>query len=231
MTPPKADVKCRRCGKRNDNQRRHASGQRVRLCVKCETQREAEKRQAQEERRASGYAAMLDERTCEWCGETYLARINNQRFCTLACRNLNLSNWRKSQRVEMRTPIECGMCGTTFVRTSGNGKYCSDECRLKVKRRDAWINHLRGRYRITTQKFDAMLEAAGNRCQVCGVEFSKRSDIHVDHDHSCCPGDFTCGKCVRGLVCKSCNFMLGFANDNPQRLRQGLAYLKRYGIK
>lgn len=27
----------------------------------------------------------------------------------------------------------------------------------------------------------------------------------IDHDHTCCPGRHACGRCVRGIVCGSCN--------------------------
>ena len=130
-----------------------------------------------------------------------------------------------------RRQVKCQFCGGTFVRKSGNGRYCSDDCRLGVKRRDAWINHLRGRYGLTQEAFDALRAAAGNKCEVCGAEFKQRGDIHVDHDHGCCPGDFTCGECIRGLTCKNCNFMLGHAGDDPQRLQQGIDYLHRFDIE
>lgn len=28
---------------------------------------------------------------------------------------------------------------------------------------------------------------------------------YVDHDHKCCSGDKSCGKCVRGILCPGCN--------------------------
>ena len=45
-------------------------------------------------------------------------------------------------------------------------------------------------------------------CSVC-----ERRDVtlSVDHDHGCCPkSKKSCGKCVRGLACADCNFLLGW---------------------
>lgn len=64
-------------------------------------------------------------------------------------------------------------------------------------------------------------------CRVCG----EASDLHIDHDHSCCPSLNTstrrgCGKCVRGLLCFGCNSALGRVKDNPQTLRALADYLE-----
>jgi len=52
-------------------------------------------------------------------------------------------------------------------------------------------------------------------CEVCGGTQS----ISFDHCHQ--RGIF------RGWLCGSCNKILGFANDNPDRLRKLIAYLER----
>jgi hypothetical protein len=68
------------------------------------------------------------------------------------------------------------------------------------------------------------LEAEAGRprpdiCDICSGPPDKGSSIHYDHCHQ--TGRF------RGWICRECNLMLGNARDNPQRLRDGAAYLER----
>lgn len=49
---------------------------------------------------------------------------------------------------------------------------------------------------------------------------------HIDHDHSCCAGKNSCGKCIRGLLCSKCNVTLG---SNRKECLLGLVdYLTNY---
>ena len=49
---------------------------------------------------------------------------------------------------------------------------------------------------------------------------------NVDHDHDCCPGQSSCGKCIRGLLCLTCNRALGLLKDDPMRVRAAADYLE-----
>jgi len=58
------------------------------------------------------------------------------------------------------------------------------------------------------------------RCAICHTaDPGGHGQWTIDHDHRCCPGIGSCGQCVRGLLCGQCNLMLGYANDQPERLR------------
>lgn len=89
------------------------------------------------------------------------------------------------------------------------------------------------RFGLTRAEFDAMLEAQGGACAICKSDTpGPNTHWHVDHDHDCCPSsNKTCGKCVRGLLCRWCNHMLGSGRDNPDILRAGIDYLGRTSMR
>jgi hypothetical protein len=76
--------------------------------------------------------------------------------------------------------------------------------------------------------YEALYEAQGGRCAWCNHAMGKAKRLAVDHDHSCCPGSTSCGKCARGLLCSACNQFLGFQmRDDPEAIRRGARYLER----
>lgn len=81
-------------------------------------------------------------------------------------------------------------------------------------------------YNLTREDFEKLLSSQGNRCACCGEASPGLRDWNVDHDHNCCPGKESCGKCIRGLLCSHCNPMLGFAKDNISRLQSAINYLR-----
>ena len=69
---------------------------------------------------------------------------------------------------------------------------------------------LKYKYGITYDQYEVMLEKQGGGCAICQTkESGGRGRFHIDHDHSCCPQEKTCGECIRGLLCASCNTKLG----------------------
>jgi hypothetical protein len=47
----------------------------------------------------------------------------------------------------------------------------------------------------------------------------------VDHDHSCCDKNMSCGECVRGIVCSYCNRGLGQFSDSIEKLTSAINYI------
>ncbi|UJV41637.1 endonuclease VII domain-containing protein [Streptomyces sp. AMCC400023] len=94
---------------------------------------------------------------------------------------------------------------------------------LASKRKGQRKSQLR-RYGLTPERYAAMVEDQEGRCLVCRETPEK---LVVDHDHSCCPGRYTCGRCVRGLLCSLCNKALGSLRDNPEYARAAARYLSQ----
>jgi hypothetical protein len=90
--------------------------------------------------------------------------------------------------------------------------------------------HYKQKYGLTCEAVNDFLIKQNNQCAICPLVFSyasRETTPCVDHDHSCCPGQKSCGKCVRGLVCRMCNVLLGAARDNTTTLQNSIKYLNK----
>lgn len=103
--------------------------------------------------------------------------------------------------------------------TTPDGK--NIKCRMCVSAR---------RHRTTGKFVLSLAEAVDWRCPGCSKPLSidGARTFHLDHDHNCCPGTTSCGKCIRGILCERCNHCLGNAGDNVQTMRNLIAYLEAH---
>jgi Recombination endonuclease VII len=137
-----------------------------------------------------------------------------------------------------------GMCNRHYRKAiAGTKPMCIEEgCPRRARTHGGFCDthgtdlarQLKTRYNMTVPEYKAMLEAQGGGCAICGRSPSAGTRIKrlvVDHDHGCCPGDTSCGKCVRGLLCNYCNRLLGMALDDPGRLHSAIAYLETTAAK
>lgn len=142
---------------------------------------------------------------CQGCGKRPVRRIRGARLCS-PC----------AVRAGKKECSACGIEGFTDVMRAGRCLKCAGE--------KAHGSRLLATYSITREQYDQILTAQGGRCAVCHRELKKRNYC-VDHDHSCCAGPTSCGKCVRGLICSPCNKYLGYIRDDPDTGGRIAAYL------
>jgi hypothetical protein len=77
--------------------------------------------------------------------------------------------------------------------------------------------HLVRKYGISLEDYSNMLNRQNGKCAICGKPEPEKKRLDVDHCHKT-------GR-VRGLLCTSCNRVLGHAWDDPERLRRAADYL------
>jgi hypothetical protein len=130
----------------------------------------------------------------------------------------------------------CPSCGekdltkfdTHKNRRSGVQTYCK-ACQHLIKNRPDRVRKylVLNKHHITPEQYAARMADQAGVCAICRQAPSRRY-LGIDHDHSCCSGYWSCGECIRGLLCSRCNTMLGMAMDNPETLREAARYIENY---
>ncbi len=85
-----------------------------------------------------------------------------------------------------------------------------------------WRQAIKRLYNLDAEDFYRIQKEQNNLCAICGLheKDAKRQKLCVDHCHDT--------KVVRGLLCFSCNVLLGSAQDNPDILIKAAEYLKKF---
>jgi hypothetical protein len=97
------------------------------------------------------------------------------------------------------------------------------ECDTKFRRNKYHENKANGikdslrKYGITQNDFDVMLAGQWEGCAICKMPFTKTPD--VDHDH-------VSGH-VRGLLCRKCNLIVGYLENDEELILKATDYLKK----
>lgn len=98
----------------------------------------------------------------------------------------------------------------------------------KIRRRGYQIKSL---YKLTPEAHKELLDNQKRTCANPGCDSVENAGepLHIDHDHACCNNvRRICGKCIRGLLCKKCNLILGLAEDNTKQLRGLSEYIESW---
>ena len=112
------------------------------------------------------------------------------------------------------------------------GRAICKDCRAKKakKHRADFPDLYRGyeykkKYKITLEIYNNKLKEQGGVCAICGGTWVRA--LVVDHNHKCCPGENTCGKCLRSLLCGPCNSGLGSFRESINNLHIAIEYLEK----
>lgn len=175
-------------------------------------------------------------RTCDFpdCGRPHLAKglcsghRSQQRagkeLTVLRAIRRDFNPWARNAGGEKR----CQDCVNWLVLDLfGKASNRKDGLQAICKPCQGWRHRLH-KYGMTKEQFTELLERQEGRCPICTSEDPGATGWHIDHDHACCSHAGSCGKCVRALLCGTCNQGLGQFKDSPALLRSAARYLEHH---
>ena len=120
-----------------------------------------------------------------------------------------------------------------YISKQGNWvRECIECIKSKNDRRADQLraNHLWRIFKRTPAWYDEKLASQNGHCAICGADQpggNGNKSFQIDHDRKCCSGRKSCGKCIRELLCSSCNSTLGHVDDDIDLLYAMIEYIKR----
>lgn len=121
------------------------------------------------------------------------------------------------------------------LRPIGHGRCLVPNCKQDVPRLSPsplCKRHSKTAYNFTLEP-SQLADLLGRECDNSGCH---EPGTHIDHDHSCCPRDkfnrtkYSCGKCIRGVLCNKCNTALGMVDDSTQKMLGLVFYLRNNSL-
>ena len=119
---------------------------------------------------------------------------------------------------------DCAPCALKSHQKAKGARALKHSLWMKKNRKVQQIYQNARRHGLTVAQFNALLIVQQDRCAICRRQFTRTP--HIDHDHSCCPDRFSCGACVRGLLCAGCNGHLGRCKDDAALLSRYVTYVE-----
>ena len=183
------------------------------------------------------------EAVCVRCGKAFTALGGDAQYCNNCRRavkaggpverDVSLSYSRRMQKAAPEGRRWCSGCeqyrllkffgprGTGGGKDTGHYSRCKP-CHKAQIRAAKW----KKTFGITPEQYEQIKDLQGGRCAICQVASGATKALAVDHDHRHCGKGAGCPECIRGLLCSTCNNMLGFARDNPEVFRRAMEYLR-----
>jgi hypothetical protein len=165
-------------------------------------------------------------KTCKVCGVTkpidqFYPNKSGRDGRRPECKECNLARRKAAYRANPRAAIERVM----QWRAKNPEQYAARQRAYKESGKKAIADrksHLKRKYGLTVEQYDAMLGAQGGVCAICG---EKPGDLtlHVDHHHE--------SGAVRKLLCVRCNNALGLFQESHELFQAAADYLNGHDPK
>ena len=161
-------------------------------------------------------------KVCVVCDKQFLTSISRKQTCSPECNKIN--GKRLSKEWIVKNPEKVNKRAKEWRdRNLEKSRLASRRSAANTRRDNPRVikhRKLKSSYGITIEEFENMLNLQSDRCAICSIEFdysSQSKGPNVDHDHK--TGE------VRMILCRFCNNLLGYADDEVEILEQVIKYL------
>jgi hypothetical protein len=149
-----------------------------------------------------------------------------------------MKEYKPCKQYRPKKPLEtfdghaCVKCGATTRYVSTKKCVACRRATKQTPRHKSYLAHWRKvngpksrrmhKYGITPETFDLIFAEQGGCCAICKVvldRVTRKTIPNVDHSH-------VTNK-VRGILCLTCNVLLGNVQDDPKILKEAILYLEK----
>lgn len=107
--------------------------------------------------------------------------------------------------IRNKPSAHCRSCHNKATNVRWHEKSAEEKKALGQKKRLA-------KFSLSDEDYAAIVHAFNGVCGICQSEPAPNRDFAIDHDHSCCPGNYSCGQCIRGILCTECNLRMAWVD-------------------
>lgn len=157
---------------------------------------------------------------------------DDTKTCTKCCMTKPVSAFYKNSRGRLGVKSVCKSCdaATNKIWREANRDQTRrnlQSWRRENKDRSKEYDHRSGlrKHGCSVDQYEQLLHTQGGVCAICGGTNKNGRRLSIDHDHRCCDGKFSCGSCIRGLVCEHCNYGLGHFRNSVDLLTKAARYI------
>ena len=166
-------------------------------------------------------------KTCSKCGETKpldgFAKNKSkpdglQCWCKVCQKKYDRKYYAKNREKVNKTSREAYTANPEKAKKRGQEYY---EAHPEKVKKSAWAAHLKTKYGLTPEDYQALLDGQGGGCAICGkTESQEGRRLHVDHRKA--------PWLIRGILCCGCNTAIGGLRHDPAVLALAIEYLQKY---
>jgi hypothetical protein len=146
-------------------------------------------------------------RTCMNCNADISNTHGHTKYCSRSCRSKVYYSENREAVIQRTT--EYAKNNREAKRIAVRKHYYSEKG-YQANKEKYQARRIKNMYGLSVEEYNELIK---NGCEVCG-SFEK---LCVDHDHSCCPTEKTCGKCIRGILCRQCNLAEGHIGSDAEK--------------